>query len=55
MKILTDEMVNLLRESMDAYVESNEHNAIRYADRMFATVEAVLSLAEDMNDEDNRP
>ena len=47
MKILTDEMVNLLRDAMDGYAEADDKNALRYADRLFATVEAVLTMAKD--------
>lgn len=46
MKILTDEMIDILTDAMDTYVEARDTNIVRYADRLFATLDTVLSIAE---------
>lgn len=53
MKILTDKMIDILTDAMDTYIEATDHNIVRYADRLFATLDTVLSIAEVKDDEEN--
>lgn len=47
MKILTDEMVDAIKESMEAYIGADYTKAVKYADRMYAIIDAALEIAKD--------
>ena len=53
MKLLTDEMIQVLRDAMDAYAEASNENSMRYADRLFATVYTILESAVNVEEKLN--